>query len=1113
MRDQLRRLSALGIAALLVAAPLVPAMAVGAAQNTRTIHITSASEFKAFAKDCATNTYSQGLTVILDRDIDLSGYGSVSVPVFCGTFDGNHHTITGYDSRGRGSDRGLFRYIEPGATVHSLTVSGTVEPEGTKSGLGLLAGRNEGLIRSCAVKGTVTGDESVGGIVGVNEASGVVLDCLSQAVVTGSTNAGGIAGRSEGTIQGCINEGAVNTDGDQSPTNTGGITGKSNGVISACTNKGEIGYQHVGYNTGGIVGIQDGSVISCVNHGKVYGRKDVGGIVGQFEPYIDKTYGTKPIDDLDRALDSLSGLLNQLADQVSNAAGNAVDDFKVMNDAMSSIRDTAHSAGIEAIDDADAMLGDIHVSAQSINLSLDVLINDSDAFIQETSKNLEQVIKYMKKVRKNLIDIPYTLTNGVSTAIDEVDTATSTAHRRIQDALDELEGAKNDLNRLNNFVDQVVGILTGGGSDGDKLGQLNDALQQLGTIDPSARLARVKKALSDATDAMKLMVGNVQWGISQSADEIQSSLREAERALEKLENLASTINSDTAAYSSNAMNSLRQINGSMNTIQNRLRAYTSTLGDKGKDTMNDVNSQLTIINDTVGQMTDGASSTNTDLHGTTKSIIAQLSRVEDAITNLVKAPEKTVDDISDKLGESGPGRVVSCKNTAAIQADANVGGIAGMIAPELKIDPEEDIDLDGEKLVVDTHTFLKATVRECRNDGAITAKNECAGGILGRSELGAAIGCVNKSKVESESGNRVGGIAGESGGKIQNSASLTDLVGSDEVGGIAGIGKDIINCRAMTRIDSEGEQLGAIAGSASGTVSGNYFLSEDYAGVDGINFVGQSQGVDFATFQTLSGVPADFLEFKLTFVAHGETIAELPVTYQGNLEKSLIPEVPEADGTYGKWEDFTVENIQRSQVIHAVYDNLRSTISSSGSLPVILAEGAFSPGAMVDIREWEPEEEQIPSGYRLVSAYAYRVQDDTPLPETMTLRVRAGEGGKAIAIMQDGKMQIVPSTMDGSYLVSENRQPEGTIMVLKRDGTLLIIGLGVLAVLAVLAGIVLIHKKRRGRKEPQAETAENTISSDTAPSEEEASQPQAEETEAPEQPVEEVSGSSSESEK
>ncbi len=1087
MRDHFKRFTACGMAVLLLTTPLVSAVAVDA-PATRTVRITNASEFKTFAKNCANNTYSQGLTVILEQDIDLSGYGSVSVPVFSGTFNGNHHTISGYNSRGKGSDRGLFRYIEPGATVYSLTVSGSVEPEGTKSGLGLLAGRNKGTIRSCAVKGSVTGDESIGGIVGVNEASGVVMDCLNQAVVTGSTNAGGIAGRSEGRIEGCINEGSVNTDGDQSPTNTGGITGKSTGVIASCTNKAEIGYQHVGYNTGGIVGIQDGSVISCVNHGKVYGRKDVGGIVGQFEPYIDMTYGTKPIDDLDHALDSLSGLLNQLADQVSSAAGNAIDDFKVMNDAMSSIRDTAHSAGVEAIDDADAMLDDVHVSAQSINLSVGGLINDSDAFIQETSKNMDQVIKQMKKVRKNLMEVPYTLTNGVTDAVEEVDNASATVRKQMENALAELEGAKGDLQRLNRFVEQVAGILAGSGTEVEKMEQLQAALRELGDIKPSDRLARVKKALSDANDALKLMVNNVQWGIGQSADEIQSSLREAEKALEKLENLSSTINSDTAAYSSNAMNSLRQINGNMSTIQNRLRAYTSTLGEKGKNTMNDVNSQLTIINDRVGQMTSGASSTNTDLHGTTKSIIAQLNRVKDAVTNLVKVPEKTVDDISDREGLSGPGRVVSSKNTAVIEADANVGGIAGMIAPELKIDPEEDIDLDGEKLTVDTHAFLKATVRDCRNDGTITAKNECAGGIFGRSELGAAIGCVNKSKVESESGSKIGGIAGESGGKIQNCASLTDLVGSDEIGGIAGKGKDIIACRAMTRIDSDGECLGAIAGSASGTVSENYFLNEDYAGVDGINYAGQSRSVDFTTFKTLSGVPADFLDFKLTFVAHGETIAEIPITYNGNLDQSLIPEVPEADDSFGKWEEFATQNIVRSQVIHAIYDNLRSTISSSGSQPAILAEGAFSPNATIDVREWEPEESQIPSGYTLVSAYTYRVKDDTPVPDQMTIRVRAGEDGKAIAMMLDGKMQIVPSTMDGSYLVSDEQFSQGTVMVLKRNGTILFVGLGLAGIALVLVILVLVRKKRRGKKEQAATSEEVAVEVEDAPKTEETSE-------------------------
>lgn len=1074
MRTPIKRLSALGTALVLTLAPLGPGFHAWAA-DANTLHISNSNQFKEFAQNCAVDTYSKGLTVVLDQDIDLSGYGSVTIPVFCGTFDGGHHTISGYNSLGKGSDRGLFRYVKSGASITSLTVSGTVSPEGSKSGLGLIAGRNEGTIRSCAAEGTVTGDESVGGLVGVNEKSGVIRDCVSRVTVTGSTNAGGIAGRSDGTISGCANEGMVNTDGDQAPTNTGGITGKSTGLIENCNNIGEIGYQHVGYNTGGIVGSQNGVVTGCKNSGKVYGRKDVGGIVGQFEPYVNFTYGTSPIDTLDQALDDLSGLMSQLADQVSSAAGGAIDDFKAMNDAVDSIRDTAHSAGTEAIADADTMIGDVHTAAQSINRSLSGLINDTDSFIQETSGNMDEVNRQLKKVRKNLMDVPYTLTNGITTATEEVDTATSKVQNNMQQAVDELNGAKDDLRRLATFTQTVSDILLGGGSDEDKLDDLVSALDDLGTIDPSARLNRAKTAVQDAIDALKLMTDNVKWGISQSNTDIQVALRDANNALKKLENLASTINSDTAAYSSNAMTSLRQVNGHVDTIENTLRSYTSTLGDKGQQTMDDVDSQLTIINDRVGQMTDGASSTNTDLHATTQSIITTLSTVEDAIKNLVKVPEKTVDDISESEGESGPGRVLSCSNTGAIQADSNVGGIAGMVAPELDIDPEEDVDLDSEKLTVDTHAFLKATLKDCRNDGDITAKNECAGGILGRSELGAVLGCVSKCAVESESGGKAGGIAGESGGSIENCAAQADLTGGDSLGGIAGQGKDIANCRAMTRIDSDGEKLGAVAGSASGTVSGNYYLNEDLAGVDGISYAGQSNGVDFATFSTLSGVPADFLTFAVTFVANGETVTEIPVTYGGSIDQSAVPDVPSAGGSYGTWEDFDTTDIVRSQTVHAVYDDLRSTISSPGRVPVLLAEGAFSPEAEIDVREWSPDDSQIPSGYNLVAAYAYDIEDDTPVPDTVTLHVAAGEDGTDIAMIRDGKMQIIDSTKDGSYLICDGPS-DGSLIVVKRDHTVLFIALGVAAVLIVLGLLfVIIRRRRRRRQEPAAEIEQPSL--------------------------------------
>ena len=99
------------------------------------------------------------------------------------------------------------------------------------------------------------------------------------------TNVGGIAGQNLGTLDRCINTGALNSDPDQEiPTSVGGIAGLSRGTIQSCSNSGEIGYQHLGYNMGGIVGLQSGSILQCSNTGQVWGRKDVGGIVGQFAP-------------------------------------------------------------------------------------------------------------------------------------------------------------------------------------------------------------------------------------------------------------------------------------------------------------------------------------------------------------------------------------------------------------------------------------------------------------------------------------------------------------------------------------------------------------------------------------------------------------------------------------------------------------------------------------------------------------------------------------------------------------------------------------------------------------------------------------------------------------
>ena len=44
-----------------------------------------------------------------------------------------------------------------------------------------------------------------------------------------------------------------------------------------------------------------------------------------------------------------------------------------------------------------------------------------------------------------------------------------------------------------------------------------------------------------------------------------------------------------------------------------------------------------------------------------------------------------------------------------------------------------------------------------------------------------------------------------------------------------------------------------------------------------------------------------------------------------------------------RWEDFERENIRRSVVVRAVYEDAGTTIATAGDPPLLLAEGAFGP--------------------------------------------------------------------------------------------------------------------------------------------------------------------------
>lgn len=1047
---QFRRFAALLLAGLLLSAQVLPALAAGP-----DLVIDSREDFLAFAESCTSDTWSQGRTVTLTADIDLSGSGFTGVPIFQGAFSGNGHTIRGLSLTGKGSRMGLFRTLTETAVVEGLTVEGTVSPGGTAGQVGLLAGENHGVIRNCVARGDVTGAEDVGGIAGLNGESGTIEGCTSAAAVSGTTNAGGIAGQNLGTIRGCANSGEIDTAADQDPpTSAGGIAGLSRGTIQSCRNTAAVGYAHLGYNMGGIVGLQSGSVLDCVNTGAVQGRKDVGGIVGQFEPNTQLTYGPSPMDRLNDALAVLFDQMAVFVDQVNDITARGVADAQVIEDAMGQIQDRTHDAGTEGHQDFRAMSDQLYGYTLDISDALDRLHQNTDAFQSTANDDLNDLLEAADDFRAALDGMLSSTDTGLSQAIEALDDTAGDIHRQgviIQNALTQMDQEMKDLHAYIQEVAQLV-------AEGDFIGALELPFPSL---DPKGHLTDMGDAAAAIFRLANDLTGRWKDISEDTSGGLDKARTQADQAADALYDAADHLLAAADRFSGQVSSDVDAVDTTGDLIRDLLKDYTDTLGDKAQSAVDDIDTQLTIIRDQVDQMTQAAGTDNEALHTTAGQIIGSLDQVRQAIYDLGQEPELTISDLAEEVTE-GPGLVRGCTVSAAVEGDSNTGGIVGTVALELGSDPEETFTLDDMELLTDVYATLRAVVRDCRFDGTVTVKNDCAGGIAGRCEAGAILDCAARGTVETGT-DYGGGIAGRTKGAVTRCAALVDLTGGSWLGGITGLGGDLTDCRAMVRCDSDGEALGAITGESDGVLSGNRYLLEDLPGVDGVDLSGAAQGLDFDAFAQLDHVPADFLTFSYTFVSDGRTVAELPFSYGDDLDLSLVPGEPERDGQFGVWPDFPTQDLRRSMVLEAVFTDPVTTLSSGEAIPSLLAQGTFSPDAALAVTPTALPEE-APAGYAPVTAYAYAVTgcgDDT-----ITLRLRAqGADRPAAAVYADGTWRLAKTQTDGSYLVLE-APAEGRVVLLDQtapglQGWLLALGVGAAALLFLL---LCFRWRRRSKK-------------------------------------------------
>ncbi|MCM1182534.1 MAG: hypothetical protein NC337_04070 [Roseburia sp.] len=447
-RKRVRALSA-GLAGILILT-MLPAQELAAAQQTKAgmpwqmpvtqegvsvaeesaieeIVIRNVEDFLAFAENCHIDSWSANKRIVLEKDIDLSGTDFRMIPVFAGTFDGLGHTISGYENMGNGYVVGLFRYIERDGVVQNLKLKGNIEGAEEKECIGSFCGVNYGMIKNCSFQGTVSGRDTVGGIAGVNEGTGTITGCAAGGRVTGYYMTGGIAGTNHGVITGCTNRAGINDDSEwveeddemgagiffsitvsesdtelYSGVDTGGVAGYSDGLISRCTNLGKVGYEHTGYNIGGIAGRQAGVVSLCTNSGGVYGRKDVGGIVGQMEPYIE----VNEAESLRDAVNRLHTLINKTIDDLQAGKNTVKSDLDNLNRYTDWALDSGDALAEQLTDFIDDNIGQTQAIAERMEYVMEqlpgIMQNTSDAgsFFRDLNDTVKQLSDHLDVVSK-----------------------------------------------------------------------------------------------------------------------------------------------------------------------------------------------------------------------------------------------------------------------------------------------------------------------------------------------------------------------------------------------------------------------------------------------------------------------------------------------------------------------------------------------------------------------------------------------------------------------------------------------------------------------------------------------------------------------------------------
>ena len=727
------------------------------------IHIKTPEDFSEFCKNCRVDTWSVNKNVYLDNDIILKSAEYNSVPTFGGHFYGNNYTISGYTMYEARSYTGLFCYTQKTAVIDSVVLKATVSSKGKQIVTGGLVGENHGEIRNCVFDGSVKGQNYVGGIAGYNELTGIIINCRAIGSVLGTYYTGGIAGENVGNISSCVNEAEVNTvnidrvasvqeidlssyadsiiskftgNTEEKKANTsvvdsgcvdaGGIAGLSIGVIQFCENKGQVGYEHVGYNIGGIVGRQSGYVHGCTNSGIVKGRKDVGGIVGQAEPYVVVDFTEDTITKLSENIDKLHDIIENTlsdagdsSDTISNRLSivkeftdRALDQTSFLSDHTIDWTNGMVSAGNELMGRASYIMSESSKNGGPLDNSKDAFNETKDAanHLNDTVNDLD-IYKYMSDSQKASYEDATKRFNTLSKSIsdNEIKYTKAAENYYIYNLLQDVNANQNypqsqdlqafkfdengneiidsDLSTDNKELDkwsEVSSWRHGTTADAPLIGKREDARESDAKLVNDANKEYRNASSSDhpnQTDVTNMSKEkavdeyNNKYGTSISRAEVDSELANQATIMAGIIAAVTPAMDEAAKNDANkAADSLKDASEHLSDAGSQTKSIISDIASRGDITMptlgDDYKNATNALNAALQGMSDNMGALNTEMSDSSDIMIDNMGDVNDQFNVIMQLYTDAIDGVID--GDYGENVEDTSMEVAATCVDATI---------------------------------------------------------------------------------------------------------------------------------------------------------------------------------------------------------------------------------------------------------------------------------------------------------------------------------------------------------------------------------------------------------------------------------------------------------